>query len=170
MTADDRWTIRGIPPAVQRAVAARASATRQTVGEIVLAALNAVLANEPTGDRPAEPHDRLAALEARVSAVEAALADIRQTSVGQVTDNQQTRGERSADKPRRSRHQAVVPPAGDGVWVVGTGTRKRLTEQGRQEVRRRMAAGMSDRGIAKELGVSGQAIHQLRKQARHDEG
>jgi hypothetical protein len=63
MTADQRWTIRGIPPAVQRAVAARASATRQTVGEIVLAALNAVLAGEPTGDRPAEPHDRLAALE-----------------------------------------------------------------------------------------------------------
>ena len=167
MTADDRWTIRGIPPAVQRAVAARASATRQTVGEIVLAALNAVLANEPAGDRPAESHDRLAALEARVSAVEAGLANIRQTDV---SCSRQTRGERRTDEPRRSRRQAVVPPAGDGVWVVGTGTRKRLTEQGQQEVRRRMTAGMSDRGIAKELGVSGQAIHQLRKQARHEEG
>jgi hypothetical protein len=159
MTVDRRWTIRGIPPAVQRAVAARASATRQTVGEIVLAALNAVLANEPTGDRPAEPHDRLAALEARVSAVEAELGNIRQT-----------KGECPADKPRRSRHQAVVPQAEDGVWVVGTGTRKRLTEEGQQEVRRRMAAGMSDRGIAKELGVSGQDIHRLRKQARHEDG
>jgi DNA-binding NarL/FixJ family response regulator len=159
MTADQRWTIRGIPPEVQRAVAARASATRQTVGEIVLAALNAVLATEPTGDRPAEPHDRLAALEARVSAVEAALADIRQM-----------KGERSANEPRRSRRQAVVPQAEDGVLVVGAGTRKRLTEQGQQEVRRRMTAGMSDRSIAKTLGVSGQAIHRLRKQARHEDG
>ena len=99
MTADDRWTIRDIPPAVQRAVVARASATRQTVGEIVLAALNVVLATEPTGDRPAEPHDRLAALEARVSAIEAELANIRQT-----------KGERSADKPRRSRRQAANAP------------------------------------------------------------
>ena len=159
MTADQRWTIRGIPPEVQRAVAARASATRQTVGEIVLAALNAVLANEPASNRPAEPHDRLAALEARVSAIEAVLADIRQT-----------KGERSADEPRRSRRRAVVPQAGDGVLVVGAGTRKRLTEQGQQEVRRRIAAGMSDRSIAKALGVSGQAIHRLRKQAQQEDG
>jgi FixJ family two-component response regulator len=94
-----------------------------------------------------------------VSAVEAALADIRQT-----------KGEHSADKPRRSRHQVVMPQAGDGVLVVGAGTRKRLTEQGQQEVRRRIAAGMSDRSIAKALGVSGQAIHRLRKQAQQEDG
>ncbi len=82
--ADDRWSIRGVAPALQRAVAERAKAERCTVGELVSAALTRAL-ERPPGAAAADGRDaealratlevltaRFIELERRLAVLEAA--------------------------------------------------------------------------------------------------
>lgn len=70
---DQRWTIRGIPAEVQKAVVSRAADNRRTVGEFVTAALQAALSAGAADDWQTMPADmvaRLADLDRRLSLTE----------------------------------------------------------------------------------------------------
>lgn len=64
--AEDRWTIRGVSPSLQRAMAERAKAERRTVGELVTEALESLL-----GTIREDPHEsRLTVVLSRLQEVE----------------------------------------------------------------------------------------------------
>ncbi len=90
--ADERWTIRGVPAEVQRAVAERAKAERRTVGELVTDALHTVLSG-PAAKAAAEDVsnrvlERLEALERRLAALE--LRHRHATTIPGIPDGMET--------------------------------------------------------------------------------
>ena len=122
-TADNRWTIRGVPPSYRDKVTKRADRLEMTVGEIVCQALDAQEQSDAQpieiikADAPAQPSSDLSAIE-RVLAMARDFAgqtgrpmraDVRKMGYDILLAVMAERQTLKADKPARPIRSRLIP-------------------------------------------------------------
>lgn len=138
----DRWTVRGVPLATQRAVAEAARRAGLTVGQWVVLALESAL------DSPTTPHDagdlasQVRELAERVARLEAAADNVSDVA---------------ADAGRQSFRRQRVSGAGNG-----RGGNPGYSPEIEAQIREMLLSRHSNAEIARQLGVDASSVSRRR--------
>lgn len=155
----DRWTVRDVPKALQDAAKAAADKAGMKLGPWLTRAVEAALGSAETSfaGMGNATQSQLDALSARVAALEA------------LTTMPMQKGKRTT-RPKAEPRPSDAPllTGDDSSWIVVQGKRRVLTEAGKAEVYRRMAAGETDPQIAHAVGLTQQGINKWRQKWRKE--
>lgn len=147
-----RWTVRGVPTEVARAVAQRAAEARMTIGEFLTAALQTALKADTRAAEAGGVIERLVDLERRLSRLEASAAlppaiDVPPADVVEVPPTADVVEALAVIEP-------VVPAPADVADPVQFGQRVRLERERR---------GLSQAALAAAAGVHHGAVSKVER-------
>lgn len=107
---------------------------------------------------------RSAFLADRIDKLEARMAELaRRLDGGSAPRNQAAPRQVEMFDAGSDERSVAVAPIEASSWTIGEGRGRRLTEAGKEEMRRRVQAGETDRTISEFLGVRPFSVAQFRK-------
>lgn len=171
--ADDKWFIRGVATDIRQRVTDIAEQRGQTVGRVVTDLLRDALArltderqttaNDGVADRLDDIERRVAALEAEWAKASPPRHDHNGHTFGKGVSNADTPRQPTVTETVTIAEDAPEPPAsaiGDAPLKDGRG---RLTDHGKAEFARMVAAGAKTKDIAERFGAQTQNVARMRK-------
>lgn len=167
-----QWVVRGVRRDLAKAVVDVATRQRMTVGEVLNCILSAwhedgtPLGAAQEGAETSSVGGQGETLQSQLDALNARVAALEALATMPVQKGKRTT--RPKVEPRPS--DAPLPTGDDSPWIEVQGKRRVLTEAGKAEVYRRMAAGETDPQIAQAIGLTQQGINKWRQKWRQQEG